>query len=71
MIKEQDWEYRTVGRKINIMFSSLGREQRFTMRSEALEVVAEYVYFGQVVTTDLDKSERTWRTRIGWDVFDR
>lgn len=36
-----------------LMFNTLGREQRFTTGSEALEVVREYMHLEEVVSTDL------------------
>ncbi|MBS2634235.1 hypothetical protein KFY46_26320, partial [Salmonella enterica subsp. enterica serovar 1,4,[5],12:i:-] len=49
MITELDAESRRVGLKINmhktkVMWNNLGREQRFAIGGETLEVVKEYVY---------------------------
>ncbi|KAK8757884.1 hypothetical protein V5799_004487 [Amblyomma americanum] len=59
MINELDRQSRSMGLKINmqktkVMFNSLAREQQFTIGSESLEMVPEYVYLGQVVTADPD-----------------
>uniref|UniRef100_A0A224YYP9 Rvt 1 n=1 Tax=Rhipicephalus zambeziensis TaxID=60191 RepID=A0A224YYP9_9ACAR len=72
MITELDTESRRVGLKIKIkvMRNSLGREQRFAIGGETLEVVKEYVYLGQVVTAEPDhESEITRRIRMGWSTF--
>lgn len=46
-------------KKCEIVFDSLGREQWFTICSEALKLEAVYTYLGYVVITGLDMSELT------------
>ena len=77
MLTALDEQSRTVGLKINmqktkVILNNLGKAQRFEIGGEAVEVVNEYVYLGQVVTPDPNhEAEIIRRIRMGWSAFGR
>ncbi|MCL1440820.1 reverse transcriptase domain-containing protein, partial [Enterobacter hormaechei] len=77
MLSALDEQSRTVGLKINmqktkVMINNLGTAQRFVIGGEAVEVVSEYIYLGQVVTPDPNhEAEIIRRIRMGWGAYGR
>uniref|UniRef100_A0A224YYJ9 Rvt 1 n=1 Tax=Rhipicephalus zambeziensis TaxID=60191 RepID=A0A224YYJ9_9ACAR len=58
--------------KTELMCNSIGRVQRFAIRSETLEVVKECLCLRQVVTAEPNRdTEVTRRIRMWWSTFGR
>jgi hypothetical protein len=75
MLKQLDTESSKLGLKMNmkktkVMFNKYAPERAVTINGSVVERVEEYVYLGQLVTTDSDKTaEIKRRMAAGWGAF--
>src|SRR5271156_1907593 len=77
MINQLNEESNKLGMKMNmkktkVMFNKFSREIEVQVNTIKIDKVGEYVYFGQLITMQNDKTDEIkWRIVAGWIAFNK